>query len=157
MNEILLVTIVLCVWLIAFGVFTLARDRVRSRHIEVLAKNLKTLKEDNEKFKRETSNRVTDEIESMKKQSVDIIAAQLQSMQAALRDMQIENDTNQLRVDRLEERLREYLSITPTSNLDTTRAVALHKAGLTAAEIAKELRANQSEVIFALRLNELKQ
>ncbi len=56
------------------------------------------------------------------------------------------------RMDRIEERTKEYMSVPTSATLDENRVRSLHKAGYSKEEIAKELHANVSEVSFILNI-----
>jgi len=56
------------------------------------------------------------------------------------------------RMDRIEERTKEYLSVPSPSALDENKVRSLHKAGYSKEEIARELHANVSEVSFILNI-----
>ncbi|GHV09227.1 hypothetical protein AGMMS50229_18990 [Campylobacterota bacterium] len=153
-NETMLLIALVGLGLLCVTAYAIYRDRAATAKNITLAKHIKTL----EAAKLTHEARIAalgNEITALKSDSVTIIAEQFKLFNDKLRDMQIENDTNAMRVDRLDERLGEYLSITPTSSLDTTRVITLHKSGLTVAEIAKELHANHSEVLFALKMHDL--
>ncbi|GHS88535.1 hypothetical protein FACS189487_07000 [Campylobacterota bacterium] len=95
-------------------------------------------------------------IDQLKDQSAKILSEHIKSMEAELRDMQIENDTRSLRLDRLEEKINEYFSApSAAASLDVSRAISLYNTGYNIDEIARELRTNQSEVALVLRLNNL--
>jgi DNA-binding NarL/FixJ family response regulator len=61
------------------------------------------------------------------------------------------------RMDRLEERTKEYLSVPSSAALDENKVRALHKAGYSKEDIAKELHANVSEIAFILNILNLTQ
>ena len=56
------------------------------------------------------------------------------------------------RMDRIEERTKEYMSVPSSAALDENKVRSLHKAGYSKEEIAKELHANVSEVSFILNI-----
>jgi len=56
------------------------------------------------------------------------------------------------RMDRIEERTKEYMSVPTSATLDENRVRSLHKAGYSKEEIARELHANVSEVSFILNI-----
>jgi hypothetical protein len=56
------------------------------------------------------------------------------------------------RMDRIEERTKEYMSVPSSPALDENKVRSLYKAGYSKEEIAKELHANVSEVSFILNI-----
>jgi hypothetical protein len=94
-------------------------------------------------------------IDEIKRQSASILSEHIRSMQNEIQDMQIENDTRALRIERLEGRINEFLSVPAPLGLDAAKAIALYDSGFSVGEIARELKVNQNEVALALRLNNL--
>ena len=79
----------------------------------------------------------------------------LESVQQMKNQVMEEQESLDMRMTRLEERIKEHLSIPVSPTLDEKRILSLHNAGYSKEEIARELRANVSEVGFVLKLNNL--
>ncbi|MDR0664837.1 MAG: hypothetical protein LBF86_04875 [Helicobacteraceae bacterium] len=94
-------------------------------------------------------------LDQIKSQAAAILSEHIRATQEELRDMQIENDTRALRIERLEEKINEFASVPIATGIDASKVIALYNSGFNANEIARELKINQSEVVLTLRLNNL--
>ena len=154
MYELALIVGLLAVVLLFIIVILVSVNGSLHAQIRTLSNAIEQANRAHKRFQIETEGRLEQAQEDLKLETARVISEQLKLLQDKTRDMEIEFDTQSLRFDRLEERINEYLSVAPTT-LDTARVVALHNAGLSTAEIAKEIRANHSEVQFALSIHNL--
>lgn len=65
------------------------------------------------------------------------------------------SDLAKTKVGNLEEKLKEYTSIPMSAQLDENKVLSMYNAGTCVADIAKELRCNESEVTFLLKVRGL--
>ncbi|MEF3192369.1 MAG: hypothetical protein K6347_07485 [Campylobacterales bacterium] len=88
------------------------------------------------------------------------LAPVTQSLVKALKELQESQlalaERSEMRISRLEEKLKGFLALQHDTPIDEKRIIALYKNGYTAEEIAKEMRLATGEVEFVLKLHEMK-
>lgn len=117
-----------------------------NRHIFMLEKKIETDKDT-------TKIKVADEIQKALTKELKEFAG---TFMLSIKELQSAHELGkydlQNRIARLEERTKEYMSVPSAGILDENRVKALYKAGYSKEDIARELRANVSEVSFILNI-----
>lgn len=147
--------------LVFFLVYMIYKDSVTTRKLK------------DYEFAIEELNRQIFLVEKAQKQSVNnkeeidieaeiqrVLARELKGLGETLIDSMNEIKQSQVnlksnleaRMDRIEERTKEYMSVPSSPSLDENKVRSLHKAGYSKEEIARELHANVSEVSFILNI-----
>lgn len=159
MNETLLLFALLCGAILLLIVFLVYRDNSFTRRMRVYEAGIETLNRELFKMENRLKTQQQELISALendlKRQSAEAIAGSIRHLQDSLQTEAIERDTQNMRIDRLEERITEFLSVPGTASLDASRAISLHQSGYSVEEIARDMRANVSEVALALKLNNL--
>lgn len=159
MSETLLLFLLLCGAVLLLIIFLAYRDSVFTRRLKTYEAGIEALNRELFKFESRLKNHQNEALAALendlKRQGAEAIAQSVRRLQEALQTEAIERDTQNMRLDRLEERITEFLSVPGTASLDASRVISLHNAGYSPEEIARDLRANVSEVALALKLNNL--
>ncbi len=117
-----------------------------NRHIFLLEKNQKS---GNDKIMAEVETEINRLFSKELKGIADTLMSSINEIKAIQANMK---NNLEARMDRIEERTKEYLAVPSSPTLDENRVKALHKAGYTKEEIAKELHVSVSEVSFVLNI-----
>lgn len=159
MNETLLLFSLLCGALLLLIIFLAYRDSALTRRLKTYEAGIETLNRElfklEARLKKQQEEALSALQEELKRQSAEAIVQSVRQLHEAITNQEIDNDAQNLRIDRLEERITEFFSVPASATLDASRVISLHQAGYSAEEIAKDLRANISEVALALKLNNL--
>jgi DNA invertase Pin-like site-specific DNA recombinase len=117
-----------------------------NRHIYLVEKTQKNMPQKEEiDVEAEIQRLLAKELKGLGETLIDSIN-EIKRAQSALKS------NLEARMDRIEERTKEYLSVPSPASLDENRVRSLHKAGYSKEEIARELHANVSEVSFILNI-----
>lgn len=145
-----LILIILFFYVISREKRTTKQLKLYERSIENLNKNLFKLEKRVEKAitKEYMQEFLDEELEGIKTPIYNSIKELKQAVDST-------RNSVKNRVDGLEEKAKEYMSIPMSASLDEGRVVSLFKSGYSTEEIAKEIRANVSEVSFVLKLKGL--
>ncbi|MDR1911812.1 MAG: hypothetical protein LBQ52_05650 [Helicobacteraceae bacterium] len=153
-DETTLLIYVLAGCMLLMALFLIAREFSASKQAQRIETALLIAKRARAELEHDLKVTQQNSLDEIKKQSETILIERIKEIKNELRDMQIENDTRALRIDRLEERISEYLSPPSANvNLDPTRAISLYNSGYNINEIARELKTTPDEVILTLKLN----
>jgi len=144
-------------------VYMLYRDAQMSKKLkgyefalEELNRQIYLLEKNQKKLLNETTTDIGGEMRGYVQGELNRVATDLvESIHEMKASYEYKIDGVLTRVERLEGRTKEYLSMPSNAALDEDRVISLHKAGYGVDEIAKELRANVSEVSFILKINTL--
>ncbi|MCV6608812.1 MAG: hypothetical protein OIF32_11400 [Campylobacterales bacterium] len=144
------ILIVLFFYVISRDKQTQKQLKLYERSIENINKNIfKLEKKMEQSINREQLHNTLDiELDEIK----EPIYRSLKELKSAI---EASKATVETRVEGLEEKAKEYMSIPMSASLDEGRVVSLFKSGYSAEEIAREIRANVSEVTFVLKLKGL--
>lgn len=162
MNPDVLLMALLGAAMLLLALFVWYRDERMGKKLTAIERAIETLHKQHHLLERNMDHFVRREemdLESRVRQEASgELAGLAETMVESVRELREEMDhvnreTGE-RLKRLEDRTKEYMSV-PNMALDEKRVVALHQAGHSAEEIARELRANVSEVAFVLKLKSL--
>ncbi len=158
-SEMLLLLGLLSGVVVILILYQVVRDAALSKRMRAFEAGVEVLQR--EMFKLETrlkeqmsQNRQESE-EHFRSESAEAIAKAAQVVRREVQALGEEAEYERIRLDRIEERLKEHFSLPAANTLDTSRVIALHKAGHTPDEIAQQMRASLEEVRFALKLQNL--
>lgn len=108
-------------------------------------------------------NKTIYRLEKNLEEKIDLIKSEIKtdikdplfsSLENIKQDVDQTSSTVNTRVGNLEEKTKEYMSV-PVKNFDEQMAISMFKSGQSVAEIAKELRCNESEISFLLKVRGL--
>jgi allophanate hydrolase subunit 1 len=155
MSETLLLIGLLCFVIAMLIGYIFYRDYALAQRFSRLAAIINRLVDEKDRIESSFAAEQEANIEAIKLQSAEIIVEQIKNVQESIRDFQVELDTQALRLDRLEARFNEYVSVPVNNNIDTSRLIAMYNSGAGIEEIAHKLRIGASEVTLALKLNNI--
>ena len=160
LNEDILLILLGGLVLIVFLVYMIYKDSMTTRKlkdyefaIEELNRQLFLLEKNQKGGDEKIMAEVEAEINRLFSKELKGIADTLMSSINEIKSIQANMKNNlETRMDRIEERTKEYLSVPSSPTLDENKVQSLHKAGYTKEEIAKELHVSVSEVSFVLNI-----
>lgn len=146
--------------LVFFLIYMIYKDSVTTRKlkdyefaIEELNRNIFLLDKNQKKGSEKPELNIEAEIQRVFSKELKGLADTLIDSIGELKKAQANLKNNlEARMDRIEERTKEYMSVPASAALDENRVRSLHKAGYSKEEIARELHANVSEVSFILNI-----
>jgi hypothetical protein len=159
LNDSLLLLGLLSGVVVLLIIYQVLRDAALSKRLRAFEGGVEALhrelfKLENRLKEQMTHNRQESE-EHFRSESAEAIAKAAQVVRREVQALGEEAEYERIRLDRIEERVREYFSVPAASTLDTSRVISLHKSGHTPDEIAQQMRASLEEVRFALKLQNL--
>jgi len=128
---------------------------------QLFAYEKKLKKSNNEDDQDRLKNNIKEEILSefdneIKKVLVNELKELIDKLVHTINTLKQEFDTNKeeinIRLERLEEKTKEYMSVPTSAAIDENRVKALFKAGYNKEEIARELHVSVSEISFILNI-----
>ncbi|MDR2151320.1 MAG: hypothetical protein LBO72_00715 [Helicobacteraceae bacterium] len=155
MSEDTLIIYILAACLLLMAVFLIVKEYSAAKETKKIISALRATQKAKSAIEHDLKIAQQNALDQLKNQSAAILSEHIRAMQDELRDMQVENDTRALRIERLEERINEFVSAPNPAEIDASRVIALYNSGFSSNEIARQLKINQSEVVLTLRLNNL--
>ena len=167
-SDILLFSVIIA-FLIVFLLYMFFKDQATTRKLKdfeyaieefnkqifILQKKQKndTSKETKEKLKQEIIKEFDEEIKRViVKEIKDLIDRLVETLNTLRENLDTTKEDLELRIERLEEKTKEYMSVPTTATIDENRVKALFKAGYKKEEIARELHTSVGEVSFILNI-----
>jgi len=171
-SDILLFSIVIA-FLIIFLLYMFFKDQATARKLKdfeyaieelnkqifILQKKQKndTSKDLKETLKQEILKEFDTEIKNvLVKEIKDLIDRLVETLNTLRQNLDTTKEDLELRIERLEEKTKEYMSMPTTATIDENRVKALFKAGYKKEEIARELHTSVGEVSFVLNILNLR-
>jgi DNA-binding NarL/FixJ family response regulator len=130
-----------------------------NKQIFILQKKQKndTSKDLKETLKQEILKEFDTEIKNvLVKEIKDLIDRLVETLNTLRQNLDTTKEDLELRIERLEEKTKEYMSMPTTATIDENRVKALFKAGYKKEEIARELHTSVGEVSFVLNILNLR-
>ena len=131
--------------------------RIYETSIDALNREVYKLRKEQRKYFSSENLDIDEEVKGILSKELSAFTAQVLDSIKEIRISQEEAlEKLQYRLEHLEEKTKEYMAV-PSSmvGLDEKRVISLFHAGYSTEDIARELRANISEVAFILKLNNL--